>query len=194
VLARYYPKTLQKKHAWVRERDPDYEDVTHARLGTDIGRVGRVRSIFAAGDKSSPQDGDIIPVFRPPHGRQQITVKPHLVGAANELGQQRELDRRQVYGLTVERHLPVGHVHEQRPGLVGCLIHQPWGDGAVATKYRVNPCLQRAPAKGLGEVIVRAQVEPGHHALFVVTRSDDDDGHIGQATQLAQHFQPIHIG
>jgi hypothetical protein len=49
----------------------------------------------------------------------------------------------------------------------------------------VNPCLQRAPAKGLGEVIIRTQIQPGHHALFIVARSDDDDRDIGLAARLA---------
>src|ERR1700694_6248495 len=61
-----------------------------------------------------------------------------------------------------------------------------------ATKHRADPGQQLARSKGLGQVVVGAEVEGPHLVLFVTSRTDDDDRSYPLALEVLQYLPAVH--
>src|SRR5436305_12506880 len=63
-----------------------------------------------------------------------------------------------------------------------------------ASQYGTYPCQQVVHTKGLGEIIIGAQIETAHLILILSASSDNDDRYSGEFTYALADGKAIHPG
>ena len=62
-----------------------------------------------------------------------------------------------------------------------------------AAQHRAHPANQFARAKRLGDIIIRAQLQPTHAVIFIPARGQHDYRHIRCFAQQPQRLEAIHL-
>ena len=68
----------------------------------------------------------------------------------------------------------------------GLLVHVPQGDADARQ--------QLAGGEGLGQIVVRAEIEHRHLFLVLIARGDDDDRHLRPRPQAADDLRAVEVG
>ena len=119
-----------------------------------------------------------VPWWFGPQTRVKIASRPSArdaPGLDEEAEQQIELGRRHLHRGPGSQHGPRGGVHPHVPELV----ERPWLlDGPrTAPQRRTDPREQLGEAERLGDVILRAELEPRHLVHLTGPRAEHDDRH-----------------
>ena len=108
---------------------------------------------------------------------------------------QRELERREGERLAIDAYLVRfsvdGEVAEAAGGGGEC---GPAPAPARAAQHRLDAGDQLAWREGFGQVVVRADREADQLIHLIGTGRQHDDVRIGEGTELAANFQPVHLG
>ena len=127
---------------------------------------------------------------------QDEIVGEHLSGVDGQQFDDFELVLGEMNLLPGQQHLVAGQVDGQVLDLVGVPLD------ALAQLQPLGPAeggpdagQQLRHAEGLDHIVVRPHVQRPHLFRLPVPGGDDDDGHLpGQAPELGQNLQAVHVG
>jgi len=122
---------------------------------------------------------------------EQLLAGQGLIGAAGEQLQEFEFVGREFDGTAVERHAVFLRVDLQPARADDARRFDP---AFVTAQQGAHSRNQRTRRERLGDVIVRANLQPGHLIHFLGEGSEHDDGHIAFAAQSLADFAPIQDG
>ncbi len=134
----------------------------------------------------------VMPMRRPPDFLQDLRLRHHPPGIAQQQRQQRVFLAGQRNRLAVHAHVAAGQVDMQ----VTIVEHRhlAFAVGAAAAQQRPHPRHQLLGAERLGHVVVGAIVQGPHLLRLAGAHAEHDHRHLAPLPQLGQHVMAFHVG
>src|SRR5512140_1331539 len=123
---------------------------------------------------------------------EQLLAGQDAPRALRERAQDRELVRRDLDGIAIERDRHLLRIEDEPADLHGLLRRA--GLAAHAAHGRPDPGQELARRERLGHVVVGADLEAEHAIGFLGARRDHDDRHVGPRPELARDFNAVAPG
>ena len=174
-------------------------DLYHAVAYADVGlyiprRIRRRVQLFPEHRHIDAQRGRVVVPASAPDIAGDIVVSEHFPGILRQQAQQPVLNGRELQFFAVERGISRGIVYRQ----LSVRVYRAVRRGAPG--HHVQPPHRRPQAgqqllhrERLGKIIVRAGVERLDLVRVVASGADDDDGHVGPASDPADDVDPVHV-
>ena len=131
---------------------------------------------------------------------EKLRAVEHLPRPAREVRQQIELPGGERDLASADAHAALAGLDPERAPfdrLAGARIPgagRLGGEGLHAPEQRLHPRLELAHAEGLGEVVVRAHLQPEHAVELGRLRGEHQDRHVaGQGADLAADREAVHL-
>src|SRR5262249_37714113 len=157
--------------------------VAHAPHGLDLRR-GAAQLVAQPGDVDIYRAG-VAEEVRAPDELAEALARKYHAGTAGQHGEQVELLRPQLHAPPRPGHFVAVRVDAQVTDLERPLAR---AHARGAAQHGLHARRQLARIEGLGDVVVRAQLQARHAVLGLVARGEHDDRHVALLAELAAHL------